>query len=162
MKPKPYSYRQDPAVPPFDDSRPLVIFDGLCVLCSGGVKWMMARDPDGDCRFAAIQSALPRALYAHYGLDADVFDTFMVLDRGRPYTRWAGTLAAARIMPQPWRALGHAGRIVPSFIGNRLYDLVQRNRLSWFGSRDTCLMPDVRTRQRFLDLPDPDARDAAR
>ena len=30
----PYSYRADPSVSQFDDSAPIVIFDGMCVLCS--------------------------------------------------------------------------------------------------------------------------------
>jgi predicted DCC family thiol-disulfide oxidoreductase YuxK len=146
----PYSYRDDPNVPSFDDSAPLVIFDGLCVLCATGVQWMLARDPEGTSKFAAIQQAVPRALYRHYNLDADRFDTFMVLSNGIPYTRWQGALAAARTMPQPWRLLGNLGRIVPNVIGDRIYDWVQRNRLQWFGTRDTCLMPDQKSARRFL------------
>src|SRR5512136_294134 len=103
MQAEAYSYRADPLVPKFDDSRPLLIFDGHCVLCSDGVNWMLDRDPEGTSRFAAIQEPIPRALYRHYDLDADRFDTFMVLADGRPYLRWAGTLAAARTMAAPWR-----------------------------------------------------------
>ncbi len=90
MRQPPYSYRSDPAVPKFDDSQPLLIFDGLCVLCSSGVQWMLARDPKGVGRFAVIQSPIPRALYAHYGLDADRFDTFMVLSNGVAAREMAG------------------------------------------------------------------------
>ena len=107
--PAAYSYRDDPAVPEFDDASPIVIFDGLCVLCSSGVQWMLRHDPSGSSHFAVIQDPLPRALYRHYGLDPEVFDTFMVLSDGVPYTRWAGALAAARTMPQPWRAFGNRG-----------------------------------------------------
>lgn len=145
-----YTYRSDPAVPPFHDSAPLIIFDGHCVLCSTGVQWMLRRDPGGTTRFAAIQDPIPQALYRHYGLDAERFDTFMVLAEGMPYTRWAGTLAAARTMPAPWRWLGVAGRIVPDAIGNRIYDWVQRNRIGWFGAREVCLRPDARHAHRFL------------
>ncbi len=147
----PYSYRADPTVPRFDDSAPLIIFDGHCVLCSSGVQWMLERDPKGTSRFAAVQSAIPQAIYRHYGLDAETFDTFMVLWNGVPYTRWAGTLAAARTMSAPWRWLGQVGRIVPGFIGDRLYDWVQRNRIGWFGAREQCFMPSAEERARFLD-----------
>jgi predicted DCC family thiol-disulfide oxidoreductase YuxK len=146
----PYSYRDDPAVPAFDDSRPLIIFDGLCVLCSSGVQWMLDRDPGGHSQFAVIQDALPTALYRHYKLDAEAFDTFMVLSRGLPYTKCAGVMAAARTMPQPWRGLGFVGRIIPSAIGDRIYDWVQRNRLRWFGSRDACRRPSGAETPRFL------------
>lgn len=153
MRADAYSYRDDAAVPPFDDTRPIVIFDGLCVLCSGGVQWMLARDPKGETRFAVIQDPLPQALYRHYGLDAAAFDTFMVLRDGLPYTRWAGVLAAARTLPQPWRFLGFAGRVVPDAIGDRIYDWVQRNRLKWFGERQACRRPTPSEMSRFLVGP---------
>ncbi|MDZ7628067.1 MAG: DCC1-like thiol-disulfide oxidoreductase family protein [Parvularculaceae bacterium] len=145
-----YSYRTDPRVPPFDDATPLLIFDGKCVLCSRGVQWMLRRDPGGATRFAAIQEDISRALYAHYDLDAEEFDTFMVLKDGRPYLRWAGVLAAARTLPAPWKWLGQAGRLAPRFIGDALYDFVQRNRLAWFGARDACFAPTAKERRRFL------------
>ena len=151
MPPAAHSYRRDATVPAFDDSQPLVIFDGLCVLCSAGVNWMLARDPRGTSRFAAIQQPLPQALYAHYNLDANTFDTFMVLADGVAYTKWAGVLAAGRTLPAPWRQLATVGRLIPNVIGDPLYDLVQRNRIAWFGSRAACLLPDPAQRARFLD-----------
>jgi predicted DCC family thiol-disulfide oxidoreductase YuxK len=145
-----YSYRDDPSVPDFNDSKPLIIFDGMCVLCATGVQWMMARDPHGTSQFAAIQNAVPRALYAHYHLDADLFDTFMVLADGVPYIKWRGALAAGKTLPQPWRLLALLGRVVPDIIGDRIYDLVQRKRIGWFGARAVCFVPNAKQKMRFL------------
>ncbi|WP_425408545.1 thiol-disulfide oxidoreductase DCC family protein [Hyphococcus sp.] len=150
---EPYSYKADPNVPSFDDTLPLIIFDGECVLCSSGVTFMMRRDPQGDTKFAVIQDALPRALYRHYALDPDAFDTFMVLADGVPHLRWRGVCKAARLMPAPWKWLGAAGRLVPDFIGDAIYDFVQRNRIGWFGERDRCFAPDAQMRNRFLSHP---------
>lgn len=151
MPPRPHSYRSDPAVPPFDDSQPLIVFDGLCVLCSSGVQFMLRRDPNGSSRFAAIQDPVPQALYRHYGLDAGRFDTFMVLSDGVPHVKWQGVLAAARTMPAPWRWLAGMGRLVPNVIGDRVYDWVQRNRIGWFGARETCFLPGTAASTRFLE-----------
>ncbi len=147
----PYSYRSDPSVPAFADDAPLIIFDGLCVLCSSGVSWLMARDPHGRSRFAAIQDAVPQALYRHYGLDAAAFNTFLVLADGKPHIRWAGLLAAGKTLPAPWPWLAALGHLMPRFIGDRVYDFVQRRRLRWFGTRQTCLMPTKAQRARFLE-----------
>lgn len=146
-----YSYRDDPAVPPFDDSTPIVVFDGHCVLCSRGVQWMLSRDPDGLTRFAAIQSSIARRLYRHYGLDPDTFDTFMVIDSGLPQTKWRGVLAAARTLPAPWRQLAALGGLVPTRLGDWIYDIVQRNRIGWFGARETCFVPDAKQKRRLLE-----------
>ena len=147
---EPFSYRDDPNVPTFDDGAPLIIFDGLCVLCAGGVQWMLARDSNGSSRFAAIQEPIPQALYKHYDLDAAAFDTFLVLCDGVAHTKWAGVLAAGRTLLQPWRLLSFIGRAVPRVIGDWAYDIIQRNRLRWFGSRQTCFAPDPAQRARFL------------
>ncbi|WP_294767065.1 hypothetical protein [uncultured Rhodoferax sp.] len=33
-----YSYRSDARVPPFADDKPIIVFDGHCVLCSGWLE----------------------------------------------------------------------------------------------------------------------------
>jgi len=141
-----------PSRAPAGTDRPLIIFDGHCVLCSTGVAWMMKRDPHGEYRFAAIQQPAARAIYVKHGLDPDAFDTFMVYAAGRAQIRWRGVLAAARLMPPPWRWMGTAGRAIPDCLGDRLYDFVQRNRIGWFGKRETCLAPSAAQRHRFVDL----------
>ena len=46
---------------------PVFIFDGHCVLCSGGAAFIMRHDPEGKVRFLSAQSPLGSAIYAHYG-----------------------------------------------------------------------------------------------
>lgn len=137
-------------MPGFDDSASLLIFDGHCVLCSRGVQFILARDPHGTTCFAAIQEKVPQALYAHYGLDADRFDTFMVLRDGLPYLKWKGVCMAARLMPAPWHWLGAIGSLVPSIVGDGIYDVVQRHRIGWFGAREVCFIPAAHHRVRLL------------
>lgn len=148
---EPFSYRADPAVPSFDDSAPLLIFDGHCVFCSAAVDWHLKQDPNGATRFAAIQSPLARALYIHYGLDADQFDTFMVLKNGVPYLRYRGWLEAAKSMPSPWKWLGYLGHVIPTPIGDAVYDFLQRNRVNWFGERKSCFVPAPAALARMLE-----------
>jgi len=61
----PYSYRDDPAVPAFADDRPLIVFDGYCVLCSTSAQFVLRHDARGIYRLLAAQTPLGRALYLH-------------------------------------------------------------------------------------------------
>src|SRR5262245_65046964 len=83
----PYSYRGDPAVPAFADDRALVVFDGVCVLCSGFARFILERDKRFAFRLATAQSPLGQALFRHYGLDAETFETNLVLADGIPYAK---------------------------------------------------------------------------
>src|SRR5688500_1824381 len=80
-----YSYHGDPAVPAFPDDKALVVFDGVCVLCSGFARFILKRDRDFAFRLATAQSPLGQALFRHYGLDAREFETNLVLADGLAY-----------------------------------------------------------------------------
>ncbi len=58
MQRAPYDYRSDPAVPRFADDRPIIIFDGKCVLCSWFARFVLRTDRAGRFRLAAAQSPL--------------------------------------------------------------------------------------------------------
>tara|TARA_B100000749_G_scaffold271585_1_gene252577 strand:+ start:222 stop:488 length:267 start_codon:yes stop_codon:yes gene_type:complete len=57
-----YSYRDDPAVPGVDDTRPLIVFDNVCVLCSGGAGWLMRHDRRGRIVPRALRDAAYRLI----------------------------------------------------------------------------------------------------
>lgn len=147
MSDQPYSYRANPAVPPFDDRRPLFVFDEVCVLCSGGASFIMRHDPDGKIALTSAQGALGQALYQHYGLQMHA--TFLFLANGIASTKSEGYFAIARVLGGWWR-LGEAARIVPRGLRDWLYDLVARNRYRWFGKTEACALLTDEQRARML------------
>lgn len=74
----------------------------------------------------------------------------MGLTESRPRLKWAGVLAAAGTLPAPGLGLGVAGRLLPGFIGDARYDVVQRHRLDGVGRRATCSVPPAAPRRCFL------------
>ncbi|HXT09629.1 MAG TPA: DUF393 domain-containing protein [Roseiarcus sp.] len=145
----PYSYRADPAVPAFDDARPLALVDGECALCSRMARLVCRLDRKQEFRIAPVQSPLGRALLAHYGLDADDPVSWLYLIDGRAY----GELDA---VARAGRRLGGLGLIAaplgwaPRAIRAPLYDYVARRRIRWFGRADLCALPDAALRRRLL------------
>lgn len=144
-----YSYRDDPAVPAFPDDKPLIVFDGDCVLCSGSARFVMRHDPGMRFRLTAAQSRVGQALYRHYGLDPVGYDTFLLVAEGRASVRSEAALEIARRLGPPWAAAA-AIRPVPRPWRDAAYDLVARNRFRVFGRRDTCFVPDPAQAERFL------------
>ena len=58
------------------DERPVILYDGVCNLCNGGVNFMLdfdlPKDDRGTFRFAALQSNVGRALLQRSGRKTDV------------------------------------------------------------------------------------------
>ena len=146
---QPYSYRADPAVPSFPDDKALVVFDGVCVLCSGLARFILKRDTNYAFRFATAQSSLGQALFRHYGLDVQEFETNLVLADGRAYAKLDTVAVVAGRLGGGWRALGVL-RLLPRFLGDWLYDRVARNRYGLFGRTERCMLPPPEWRDRFI------------
>ncbi len=147
---QPYRYKMDPAVPSFPDDRPILIFDGKCVLCSGFAQFVIRRDPDKQFRFLAAQTALGQALYRHFELYTDDYESNILLEDGWAYVKWAGLLRVGARLGFPWSWMAVAGHLVPGTIGDWLYDRIAENRFRLFGGRDQCYVPDASEQGRFL------------
>lgn len=144
-----YSYRNDPSVPPFPDDRPIIFFDGYCVLCSRFARFVLRRDRQGIFRLAAAQSPLGQAVYRHFALDPVAFESNLLLSEGRGWVKSRGTIRIFVRLGFPWSLVAILKLIPPTLIDN-LYDLIARNRIRWFGARSVCLLEDPGHRDRFL------------
>jgi predicted DCC family thiol-disulfide oxidoreductase YuxK len=145
----PYSYRADPAVPAFDDARPLALVDGECALCSRMARWICRLDAKEEFHIAPVKSPLGRALLAHYGLDADDPLSWLYLAEGRAYGELDAVARAGRRLGGLGLADAPLGAL-PSPIRRRLYEFVAKRRIRWFGRADLCALPDAALRRRLL------------
>jgi predicted DCC family thiol-disulfide oxidoreductase YuxK len=130
----------------------IILFDGVCNLCEGVVRFVAPHDPTGHFRFAPLQSPAGRALLERHGLPPEALDTFVVIDSSRCLTRSDAALALVARLAAPWSWLRWL-RIVPLGVRDRLYDVVVRNRYRWFGRKESCMVPGPELRARFLDAP---------
>jgi len=61
----------------------LILFDGVCVLCSRGCRFVSKRDRRGYFRFVPIQLAEGRPLAEQLGIDPDRPDSFAFVANGQ-------------------------------------------------------------------------------
>jgi predicted DCC family thiol-disulfide oxidoreductase YuxK len=149
VKRVPFEYRNDPAVPHFADDRPVIVFDGKCVLCSHFAQFVLRADRHARFRLLAAQSALGDALYRHFALDPINYETYILLEHGVAYFRSEAALRILAGLGGPWR-LASLGRLCPLPLRDGIYDFVARNRLRWFGARRDCYLPDPSHADRFV------------
>ena len=144
-----FRWRGDPTVPEFDDTQPLVVFDGDCVFCSRSMRLLSWMDRQLRIRMTPAQGALGQALYRHAGLPTDRFETFLVLSEGRIFQRSDALVALARQLPNPWRMLRLLA-LVPRRPRDFAYGLVARHRYRLFGRREACGLSDPVLTRRLI------------
>jgi len=130
--------------------QPLYVFDGVCVLCSGTIRFLLKRDRSHSIKFAAAQGPTGQALFKALGLPADDFETFLFIERERVYLKSAAILRFLRYLPPWWQPLRLLA-LLPRSIADRLYLWIARNRYRWFGRTAECLVPDPAIASRFID-----------
>src|SRR5947209_11324838 len=83
---------------------PVILFDGVCNVCSGFVQFVIAHDPAGRFRFAALQSDAARRLLRQPDAAGRASLASVVLVEGdRVFTQSTAALRIARRLGLPWR-----------------------------------------------------------
>lgn len=127
----------------------VVLFDGVCTLCSAWVHFVLRFDRHQRFKLAAVQSPAGQAILTAHGLPTDTFDTMLLAEGPHIYTRSTAFLRVMRQLPLPWPLVCVVG-LIPRVLRDKLYTHVARNRYRWFGRRDQCLVPSDRHAHRFL------------
>ncbi|HET9445907.1 MAG TPA: thiol-disulfide oxidoreductase DCC family protein [Steroidobacteraceae bacterium] len=128
----------------------VIVFDGVCVLCSRWVDFVLRRDLQGQYKFAAMQTSSGRALLIEHGVDPDDPLSFLLLQDGKGYTDTDAIVRILRSFGPGWKLMGMLVSIVPRFVRDPLYRWIARNRYRMFGRRAECRVPTPDIADRFL------------
>lgn len=129
---------------------PIVLFDGVCNLCSAIVQFVIRRDPGGRFRFAPLQSDIATELLRGCSLSGNQLETFVLIQDGDCNTKSSAAIRIAVELGGVYRLLGPL-RYVPRPLRDAVYDLVVATRYDIFGRKDQCMVPGPDIEDRFLD-----------
>jgi predicted DCC family thiol-disulfide oxidoreductase YuxK len=133
----------------------LVLYDGVCGLCSRLLQFLLKHDHRGVFTFASLQSATGRATVERFGGNPNELTSFCVLanyraDDARMFSRSSAVLFVVRELGWPWKA-AVLMRVLPTPILDRLYDGVARTRYRLFGRLEHCPTMPPELRGRFIE-----------
>ena len=128
----------------------IIFFDGYCNLCNGFVNFIIRLDKKNKIFFAPlngkkaeqilskkeINSVLPDSVIFYYN-NITSFKSKAVIDI---FISLGGFYKLFVIL-----------KVIPSFILNFFYDKIAKNRYSWFGKGESCIVPDKKVISKFLE-----------
>ncbi len=133
-----------------DRAGPIILFDGVCNLCTASVRFVIAHDRRRRFRFASLQSPVAEQIL---GPDIDRGDRLgsVVLVLGdRTYRKSSAALKTLWRLDGLWPLLAVL-LIVPRPIRDWVYDWIGSRRYRLFGRRDVCWVPQPDLMELFLD-----------
>src|SRR5690606_13534024 len=133
-----------------ESTAPIMLFDGVCNLCSGVVQFILKHERTSIVRFASLQSDIATQLLAQHKIDAVKTDSIVFIENGNAFIKSKAAFKIARHLAMPWRMASWFS-FVPRWLGDPVYDLIARNRYRMFGKKEACWIPQPTWRDRSLD-----------
>ena len=126
---------------------PVLLFDGVCNLCHGCVRFVLRHDRRKIFRFASQQSAYGQEAMARHGLSAGA--SVYLVEGGVVYAKSTAVLKTLWLLGYPWR-LFYAFIALPRGLRDGAYDFVGARRYRLFGKMESCPVPDPAVKDRFM------------
>ena len=126
----------NPAIP---EGKILVQFDGICILCSRTIGFILKADRHKKFLFQAFQHSETK----------EPGDSVIVTDGQKTYSHFDAVLKIAEELGGIYR-MAAIFRLIPRKWRHSLYLWIARNRYRWFGVRKSCYLPSEKDMERFI------------
>lgn len=132
------------------ENKHIVFFDGDCGVCNFWVQWILKRDKKDQFMFASLQSDFGQKFLSERGLNTQVFNT-MYLWKPKQYylEKSKAVLQIANLLGGIYK-FSWVGRIIPSFLSDKVYDMISRNRMKLANQK--CYLPTPSERAKFIEV----------
>ena len=132
----------------------LLLYDGVCGLCSRLVRFVSKRDRQDQFRFAMLEGERAQSLLSRHGVEpSDLGTAYVVVDYGEPQAHVLGRARAVLFVLQQlggvWRVVAWL-RVMPTPLLDLGYRVVAALRYRLFGKDQTCRVPAPDERAKFL------------
>ena len=128
--------------------KPIVFFDGECVMCNQFVDILLKIDQIGTILIAPLQGQTAEKLLPPLPNNRGEWSIFYI-DNGEISEQSDAFLNICLRLGGIWSILS-LFKIIPRFIRDAIYRIIARNRYRLFGKRSTCRMPNEQEKSRFL------------
>lgn len=126
----------------------IILFDGVCNLCTGTVAFLIKKDKKALFRFAPLQSEAGQALLQHYQID-ESNSSLLYFRNTVCYRKSTAILMILKDLGGIWKCF-YPLIYLPVRLRDSLYLYIARNRYRIFGKRESCSTPARKFRNRFL------------
>lgn len=130
--------------------RDIVVFDGVCHLCSGWVQFLLKRDKAQRYAFASMQGEAGQRLMREQGIDPDDPSSFLLVRDGRAQIDSGAVISVVTGLGGAWKLVG-VMRAIPRGLRDPFYRFIARHRYRVLGKRSTCFLPTPEQAGRFHD-----------
>ena len=130
------------------NGKSIILFDGYCYLCSWTVRTILRFDKNKVFLFTSLSSE-SGAFWKEKCHLPELVNSVILVETDACYIHSAAVLKIAEKLGGGFRLL-KIFQIIPLRWRDLVYKWIAKNRIRWFGKRNTCMLPKEEDRKRFI------------
>ena len=131
-------------------TKKIIFYDGHCNLCNGFVNAIIKLDKKSIFLFAPLNGNHAKNLLKKNNIKNITVDSVVLFNNNSISYKSKAVIDILISLGGIYRVLVMT-KIIPRAILDWIYDIVAKNRYSWFGKQNHCMVPDKKIISKFLD-----------
>jgi predicted DCC family thiol-disulfide oxidoreductase YuxK len=125
----------------------IVFFDGVCVLCSRFVQFLLRHDAKHVLHFSSLQGdAIKKTKAVSFVKE----NTIILCKENEVYIRSKAAIECIAALGGIWKVV-RVFLLIPGFIRDPLYNVIATHRYRFFGKNPSCFIPKQEQKKHFLE-----------
>lgn len=125
----------------------IVFFDGVCNLCNAFINFIFANNKDQSLKVASLQGETAQKYLTE--TEISKLSTVIYYKNGEKVYRSRAVIFILKDMGFPF-SMSLIFLIIPDLLRDLMYKFIANNRYRFFGKKDSCRLPTVEEKERFL------------
>ncbi len=131
-----------------ESHQPIILYDGVCNLCTNSVQFVIQRDARKQFRFASLQSSVAENYLENQ--EQDRLASMVLIVDNHVYRQSTAALLTAKKLDGFWPILS-VFLLIPRPIRDVIYRWIAIHRYQVLGKKEHCWRPTPEMADRFLD-----------
>ena len=132
------------------ENKKIIFYDGVCNMCNSFVNTIISLDKKNQLFFSPLNGKIAKKLLKEHSEKIKNIDSVIFYSHSKISVKSKAVIDIINSLGSFYKIISILN-IIPSLLLDCIYDLVAKNRYSWFGKKSSCPMPDKKIVSQFIE-----------
>ena len=131
-------------------NKKIIFYDSVCNMCNGFVNTIIRIDKKNKLFFSPLNGKIANKILKEHSEKIKNIDSVIFYSHSKISVKSKAVIDIINSLGSFYKIISILN-IIPSILLDYIYDLVAKNRYSWFGKKSSCPMPDKKIVSQFIE-----------
>ena len=132
------------------ENKKIIFYDGVCNMCNSFVNTIISLDKKNQLFFSPLNGKIAKKLLKEHSEKIKNIDSVIFYSHSKISVKSKAVIDIINSLGSLYKTISILN-IIPPLLLDYIYDLVAKNRYSWFGKKSTCPIPDKKITSQFIE-----------